>query len=69
MENIPAEVAIALIAGLYAVMILLGNKMEKIWQAISNIKKDYVEHEVCKERREQCACWREIENIKERLKK
>jgi hypothetical protein len=68
MNTVPVDIALAMVGGLYVFLIYLSTKMEKIWKAISEVQKDYVEHDVCSERREKCPCWREIEYIKERLK-
>ena len=60
-KGIPVEIAIALTSGLYAFMIMLWSKMDQIWKAIGMIQKDYVEHDVCKERRKECPCRKEYE--------
>lgn len=60
-KSIPTEIVIALISGVYGLLILLWSKMDQIWKAISLIQKDYVEHEVCAERRKQCPCQKEYE--------
>ena len=62
-KGIPVEIAIALISGLYAFMIMLWSKMDKIWKAIGHIEKDYVEHGVCDKRRHDCPCKKDIERI------
>ncbi len=62
-KGIPVEIAIALISGLYAFMIMLWSKMDKIWKAIGHIEKDYVEHDVCDKRRHECPCKKDIERI------
>jgi len=62
-KGIPIEIAIALISGLYAFMIMLWSKMDKIWKAIGHIEKDYVEHDVCDKRRHECPCKKDIERI------
>ena len=66
-KGIPIEIAIALISGLYAFMIMLWSKMDKIWKAIGHIEKDYVEHEVCDKRRHECPCKKDIERIEKVL--
>ena len=62
-KGIPVEIAIALISGLYAFMIMFWSKMDKIWKAIGHIEKDYVEHDVCDKRRHECPCKKDIERI------
>jgi hypothetical protein len=62
-KSIPVEIVIALISGLYAFMIMLWSKMDKIWKAIGHIEKDYVEHDVCDKRRHECPCKKDIERI------
>ena len=62
-KGIPVEIAIVLISGLYAFMIMLWSKMDKIWKAIGHIEKDYVEHDVCDKRRHDCPCKKDIERI------
>jgi len=62
-KGIPVEIAITLISGLYAFMIMLWSKMDKIWKAIGHIEKDYVEHDVCDKRRHECICKKDIERI------
>lgn len=62
-KGIPVEVVIVLISGLYAFMIMLWSKMDKIWKAIGHIEKDYVEHATCDKRRHECPCKKDIERI------
>ena len=64
-KGIPTEIVIALISGLYAVMLMIWTKLDKIWKEISHIEKDYVEHNVCKERRKECPCAKDIQRIEE----
>ena len=66
-KGIPVEIAIALISGLYAFMIMLWSKMDKIWKAIGHIEKDYVEHDVCDKRRHECPCSKDIKRIEEEI--
>ncbi|OGV38579.1 MAG: hypothetical protein A2020_00645 [Lentisphaerae bacterium GWF2_45_14] len=68
MHNIPSEIVIALISGLYAFLLMLWSKTDKIWKAISMIQKDYVEHDVCSERRKQCCFRLELEHLKNDFK-
>lgn len=62
-KGIPTEIVIALISGLYAFMIMIWTKLDKIWREIGHIEKDYVEHDVCDKRRHECPCRRDIERI------
>lgn len=64
-KTIPTDVVIALIGGLYAFMIMIWSKMDKIWKAIGHIEKDYVEHSVCDKRRKECPCSKDIKRLEE----
>jgi hypothetical protein len=45
-------------------MLILSNKLEKIWEAINN----KVSHETCQARRDRCPSIDDISEIKEKLK-
>lgn len=67
MKELPLELVVTLISGLYIVMIFIWDKMDKIWKTIGHIEKDYVEHGVCEKRRKDCPCKEDIKEIKHRI--
>ena len=66
-DGVPIEVVIFLLSGLYAFMLLFWFKIDSIWKVISHIEKDYVEHDVCRERRKECPCSKDIKRIEEEI--
>ncbi len=70
--NITIEMAgffIALLSLLGGGFFALMNKLEKIWQVISKMQKDYVEHDVCQNRRDRCPCVSDIKRIENSIEK
>ena len=67
MKDLPIEIVITLIGGLYTFMYMIWYKMDQIWKAISKIQKDYVEHDVCHIRRKDCPCKDDIAEIKNKI--
>ncbi len=61
-KEIPVEVVIAMISGLYVVLY-------DIWRKMARIEKNYVEHQICEKRREKCPCIENLKDLKEKIKK
>lgn len=62
-HNIPSEIVVALISGLYAFLIMLWSKMDRVWKAISIVREDYVKHDICEKRQDKCPCKSEITHL------
>jgi hypothetical protein len=46
----------------------LMRKMEELQKSVSVIRENYVKHDVCRERRYNCSCVRELGELKQDLK-
>ena len=60
---------LAILGTLIGGFVWLSGKLEHIRKDIAKLDKDSVSHAVCEKRREQCPCFEDIEEIKDRLEK
>nr|DAV19140.1 MAG TPA: Lipopolysaccharide assembly protein A domain [Caudoviricetes sp.] len=60
---------LAILGTLIGGFVWLSGKLEHIRKDIAKLDKDSVSHAVCEKRREQCPCFEDIEELKDKLGK
>ena len=60
---------VALVAPQMAALVFIWAKLDTIWRTISQVEKDYVAHDVCRQRRAECPCAHELASVVNRVER